>query len=85
MIFVMDNFWLGVAVGSGWQSYVAYINLGCYYGIGVPLGFLMGWGFKFGVMVITIFLHMILIYKLFDYLCRFGLLYRTMFYDFNYL
>ncbi|CAA7034698.1 unnamed protein product [Microthlaspi erraticum] len=40
----------GVAVGSGWQSYVAYINLGCYYCIGVPFGFLMGWVFKFGVM-----------------------------------
>ncbi|VVB18118.1 unnamed protein product [Arabis nemorensis] len=40
----------GVAVGSGWQSYVAYINLGCYYCIGVPLGILMGWVFKFGVM-----------------------------------
>ncbi|XVF61543.1 hypothetical protein PTKIN_Ptkin08bG0138100 [Pterospermum kingtungense] len=40
----------GVAVGSGWQSYVAYINLGCYYLIGVPLGFLMGWGFNLGVM-----------------------------------
>ncbi|KAF4348930.1 hypothetical protein F8388_004648 [Cannabis sativa] len=40
----------GVAVGSGWQSYVAYINLGCYYLIGVPFGFLMGWGFHQGVM-----------------------------------
>ncbi|KAF3562866.1 hypothetical protein DY000_02011680 [Brassica cretica] len=40
----------GVAVGSGWQSYVAYINLGCYYCIGLPFGFLMGWVFKFGVM-----------------------------------
>nr|AYC12247.1 testa 12-like protein [Fagopyrum esculentum subsp. esculentum] len=40
----------GVAVGSGWQSSVAYINLGCYYLIGVPLGFLMGWGFNQGVM-----------------------------------
>ncbi|KAJ7953543.1 Protein DETOXIFICATION [Quillaja saponaria] len=40
----------GVAVGSGWQSYVAYINLGCYYIIGVPLGFLMGWVFNLGVM-----------------------------------
>ncbi|KAJ6367264.1 hypothetical protein OIU77_003600 [Salix suchowensis] len=40
----------GVAVGSGWQKYVAYINLGCYYGIGVPLGFLMGWIFHQGVM-----------------------------------
>ncbi|CAH2042810.1 unnamed protein product [Thlaspi arvense] len=41
---------LGVAVGSGWQSYVAYINLGCYYLIGVPLGFIMGWIFNQGVM-----------------------------------
>ncbi|KAJ8544061.1 hypothetical protein K7X08_025679 [Anisodus acutangulus] len=40
----------GVAVGSGWQAYVAYINLGCYYLLGVPLGFIMGWGFHFGVM-----------------------------------
>jgi len=40
-----------VAVGSGWQSYVAYINLACYYIIGVPLGFLMGWVFDLGVMV----------------------------------
>ncbi|KAL0431873.1 UNVERIFIED_CONTAM: protein DETOXIFICATION 27 [Sesamum radiatum] len=40
----------GVAVGSGWQSYVAYINLGCYYLIGVPLGVLMGWVFHQGVM-----------------------------------
>lgn len=37
-------------MGSGWQSYVAYINLGCYYLIGVPLGFVMGWVFKQGVM-----------------------------------
>ncbi|PKI47340.1 hypothetical protein CRG98_032265 [Punica granatum] len=39
----------GVAVGSGWQAYVAYINLGCYYIVGLPLGFLMGWVFKLGV------------------------------------
>jgi len=40
----------GVAIGSGWQAYVAYINLGCYYLIGVPLGFVMGWVFNQGVM-----------------------------------
>ncbi|KAI8536351.1 hypothetical protein RHMOL_Rhmol10G0250400 [Rhododendron molle] len=40
----------GVAIGSGWQAYVAYINLGCYYLIGLPLGFLMGWVFDQGVM-----------------------------------
>ncbi|CDP01534.1 unnamed protein product [Coffea canephora] len=40
----------GVAVGSGWQSYVAYINLGCYYLLGVPMGIVMGWVFHFGVL-----------------------------------
>ncbi|XP_028769418.1 protein DETOXIFICATION 27-like isoform X1 [Neltuma alba] len=40
----------GVAVGSGWQACVAYINLGCYYLVGLPLGFLMGWVFHLGVM-----------------------------------
>ncbi|XP_027091167.1 protein DETOXIFICATION 27 [Coffea arabica] len=39
----------GVAVGSGWQSSVAYINLGCYYLIGLPLGAAMGWLFNLGV------------------------------------
>ncbi|KAI8536355.1 hypothetical protein RHMOL_Rhmol10G0250700 [Rhododendron molle] len=47
---VMTSVVIGVAVGSGWQAYVAYINLGCYYLIGVPLGFLMGWVFDLGVM-----------------------------------
>ncbi|KAJ0025490.1 hypothetical protein Pint_08405 [Pistacia integerrima] len=41
----------GVAVGSGWQAMVAYINLGCYYIVGLPLGILMGWVFDLGVMV----------------------------------
>ncbi|PKI45592.1 hypothetical protein CRG98_033908 [Punica granatum] len=40
----------GVAVGSGWQGSVAYINLGCYYGIGLPLGLLLGWVFNMSVM-----------------------------------
>ncbi|KAL8132719.1 hypothetical protein AgCh_008264 [Apium graveolens] len=40
----------GVALGSGWQSYVAYINLGCYYLIGLPLGIAMMWVFDQGVM-----------------------------------
>ncbi|CAH9110586.1 unnamed protein product [Cuscuta europaea] len=40
----------GVAVGSGWQAYVAYINLGCYYLLGIPLGIIMGWVFHQGVM-----------------------------------
>ncbi|KAL6849946.1 hypothetical protein ACP4OV_020573 [Aristida adscensionis] len=40
----------GVAVGSGWQSIVAYINIGCYYVIGIPTGVLLGWLFKLGVL-----------------------------------
>lgn len=33
----------GVAVGSGWQATVAYVNIGSYYFIGVPVGVLLGW------------------------------------------
>ncbi|KAI3964185.1 hypothetical protein MKW92_047645 [Papaver armeniacum] len=39
----------GVAVGSGWQASVAYINLGCYYVVGLPLGVTLGWVFHLGV------------------------------------
>jgi MATE family multidrug resistance protein len=45
---------IGVAVGSGWQSYVAWINIGCYYVIGVPFGVLLGWVFNLGVLGIWI-------------------------------
>ncbi|XP_038888771.1 protein DETOXIFICATION 40-like [Benincasa hispida] len=38
----------GVAVGCGWQAFVAYVNIGCYYIIGVPLGALLGFYFNFG-------------------------------------
>nr|KJB14540.1 hypothetical protein B456_002G130000 [Gossypium raimondii] len=40
----------GVAVGGGWQSLVAYINIGCYYIVGLPAGCLLGFTFGFGVM-----------------------------------
>ncbi|XP_042479346.1 protein DETOXIFICATION 35-like [Macadamia integrifolia] len=39
----------GVAIGGGWQALVAYINLGCYYIFGLPLGFLMGYKLNMGV------------------------------------
>ncbi|XP_041017802.1 protein DETOXIFICATION 35-like [Juglans microcarpa x Juglans regia] len=39
----------GVAVGGGWQALVAYINLICYYIIGLPIGFLLGYKAKLGV------------------------------------
>ncbi|KAK7261089.1 hypothetical protein RIF29_27393 [Crotalaria pallida] len=38
----------GVAVGCGWQTFVAYVNVGCYYGVGIPFGALLGFYFKFG-------------------------------------
>ncbi|MCL7040387.1 hypothetical protein MKW94_030048 [Papaver nudicaule] len=39
----------GVAVGAGWQWLVAYVNLACYYIVGLPLGFLLGKYFDMGV------------------------------------
>jgi len=41
----------GVAVGCGWQALVAYINVGCYYIVGIPLGCLLGFKFGFEVKV----------------------------------
>ncbi|CAI0425449.1 unnamed protein product [Linum tenue] len=41
----------GVAIGAGWQSLVAYINIGCYYIVGLPAGILLGFTFGFGVEV----------------------------------
>ncbi|KAB5533663.1 hypothetical protein DKX38_016749 [Salix brachista] len=32
----------GVAVGCGWQAFVAYVNVACYYIIGIPLGCILG-------------------------------------------
>ncbi|KAF8395555.1 hypothetical protein HHK36_019503 [Tetracentron sinense] len=39
----------GVAVGAGWQSIVAYVNIICYYLVGLPLGILLGYVGKLGV------------------------------------
>ncbi|XP_027127102.2 protein DETOXIFICATION 40 [Coffea arabica] len=44
----------GVAVGCGWQTFVAYVNVGCYYLIGIPLGALFGFYFKYGAKGIWI-------------------------------
>lgn len=41
----------GVAVGSGWQALVAFVNIGSYYIVGVPLGLVMGWFLDFGIEV----------------------------------
>uniref|UniRef100_A0A453GR06 Protein DETOXIFICATION n=1 Tax=Aegilops tauschii subsp. strangulata TaxID=200361 RepID=A0A453GR06_AEGTS len=38
----------GVAVGCGWQQFVAYVNVGSYYIVGVPLGVVLGFFFNLG-------------------------------------
>ncbi|KAL6992784.1 Protein DETOXIFICATION 40 [Sarracenia purpurea var. burkii] len=38
----------GVAVGCGWQAFVAYVNVGCYYFVGLPVGCLLGFKFDLG-------------------------------------
>ncbi|XP_017246387.1 protein DETOXIFICATION 21-like [Daucus carota subsp. sativus] len=63
----------GVAVGAGWQSIVAYVNITCYYLIGIPVGVVLGYvlqfqvkgvwvGMLFGTLIQTIVL-MIITYK----------------------
>ncbi|BBG95807.1 hypothetical protein Prudu_004450 [Prunus dulcis] len=39
----------GIVVGTGLQAWVAYINLFCYYIIGLPLALVMGWIRHLGV------------------------------------
>ncbi|KAK7270469.1 hypothetical protein RIF29_23637 [Crotalaria pallida] len=39
----------GFAIGIGWQVMVAYINLACYYIVGLPLGILLGFTANLGV------------------------------------
>ncbi|CAI9086873.1 OLC1v1020795C1 [Oldenlandia corymbosa var. corymbosa] len=41
----------GVAVGCGWQSFVAYVNIGCYYLVGVPLASILAFKFRLGAKV----------------------------------
>ncbi|XP_068654315.1 protein DETOXIFICATION 33-like [Aristolochia californica] len=59
----------GVAVGAGWQAWVAFINIGCYYLIGLPVGALLGFKFKLntlgiwsGMLLGTVFQTVILIW-----------------------
>ncbi|CAI0461211.1 unnamed protein product [Linum tenue] len=60
----------GVAIGSGWQGVVAYVNLATYYIIGLPIGCVLGfktslgvagiwWGMIIGVVLQTITLIII--------------------------
>ncbi|KAK8501937.1 hypothetical protein V6N12_019675 [Hibiscus sabdariffa] len=43
----------GVAVGCGWQTFVAYINVGCYYVVGIPVGCVLGFKYNLGAKVET--------------------------------
>ncbi|GLJ18376.1 hypothetical protein SUGI_0325320 [Cryptomeria japonica] len=38
----------GVAIGAGWQTFVACVNIVCYYVLGVPLAILLGYKFDLG-------------------------------------
>lgn len=40
-----------MAIGAGWQSVVVYVNIGCYYLIGIPIGVLLGYAMKLHVEV----------------------------------
>lgn len=37
------NVLTGVAVGAGWQSIVAYVNIASYYLVGIPIGAVLGY------------------------------------------
>ncbi|XP_050206567.1 protein DETOXIFICATION 29 [Mercurialis annua] len=39
----------GVAIGAGWQGIVAYVNIGCYYVFGIPMGLILGYKVGWGV------------------------------------
>ncbi|XP_058069600.1 protein DETOXIFICATION 33-like [Magnolia sinica] len=39
----------GVAVGAGWQAVVSYVNLGCYFLVGLSAAALLGYKFDLGV------------------------------------
>ena len=41
----------GMAIGAGWQAVVAYVNVGCYYFVGLPSGLLLGYTLQLGVVV----------------------------------
>ncbi|KAH9706505.1 protein DETOXIFICATION 22 [Citrus sinensis] len=54
----------GVAVGAGWQSIVAYVNIACYYLIGIPIGVVLGYLTHLEVKVSFLF-------PILQYLCVF--------------
>ncbi|XP_052881506.1 protein DETOXIFICATION 29-like isoform X2 [Gossypium arboreum] len=49
LVAVSYSFMIGMAVGAGWQTAVAYVNITCYYLFGVPLGLTLGFLLHMGV------------------------------------
>ncbi|KAG5522071.1 hypothetical protein RHGRI_034320 [Rhododendron griersonianum] len=49
LVLAVTSILIGVAIGAGWQAYVAYVNLGCYYLVGIPLCLLMAFKFNMGL------------------------------------
>lgn len=43
----------GVAVGAGWQTHVACVNIACYYLFGIPLGITLAYILHVGVRVLA--------------------------------
>ncbi|XP_010270616.1 PREDICTED: protein DETOXIFICATION 33-like [Nelumbo nucifera] len=39
----------GVAIGAGWQAIVSYINIGCYFLVGLTSAIIMGYKFNLGI------------------------------------
>lgn len=51
LLIILIQICLGVAVGCGWQAFVAYVNIGCYYVVGIPIGFVLGFTYDMGAKV----------------------------------
>ena len=49
--YIYKSIFAGVAIGAGWQTVVAYVNIACYYLFGVPLGLILGFKLDLGVLV----------------------------------
>ncbi|KAI4373811.1 hypothetical protein MLD38_011887 [Melastoma candidum] len=64
----------GVAVGAGWQAVVAYVNIACYYVLGVPLGLILGYKLGWGVRGIW---YGMLVGTVVQTLVLFVMIYRT--------
>ncbi|KAF7125061.1 hypothetical protein RHSIM_Rhsim12G0111200 [Rhododendron simsii] len=54
LVVAVTSILIGVAIGAGWQAYVAYVNLGCYYLVGIPLCLLMAFKFNMGIQAYVV-------------------------------